>query len=144
MIAGDGPEFSNLVNRAQRLGIESNCRFLGAISEKEKLQLLASADISVQTSVQEGLSLALLEFMAAGTLVITSAAAGQSDTVQHEKTGFLYKAADVIALARLLEKSLSVQNFDSIRKNAVEYVLENHSSEAHTNRYIRVYKKYRK
>ena len=139
VIAGDGPELSNLTERACNLGIEDYCRFPGAITEKEKLQLLGAADICVQTSIQEGLSLALLEFMAAGTIVITSAAAGQSDTVQHQVTGLLYKAKDVIELARLLEESLSNRNFDAMRKKAVDYVLKNHSSEAHTKRYIKVY-----
>jgi glycosyltransferase involved in cell wall biosynthesis len=128
----------------KKLKIESKVRFPGAITEEEKLELYSIADVFVHTSVQEGLSLALLEAMAAETIVVATAAAGQSDTIKHGITGLLFKPADVQSLAQQTEYALSDPELQSIPKKAADYVVEDHSSEGHTRGYVMVYSEFRK
>ena len=123
--------------------IEKHFRFPGAVTEEEKLELLAIADICVQTSVQEGLSLALLEFMAAGTIVISTSAAGQSETIKHGETGFLFPPANITALSELLYNALSEHDLRFMRENAANYVFKRHKVEDHTQKYLAIYSRFK-
>ena len=66
-IAGDGPNYKNLILQSQKLYIP--IRFLGIVDENKKIQLLESADILVLPSSQsnEAFGIVQLEAMAAGT-----------------------------------------------------------------------------
>ena len=144
IIAGSGPELSELKQITQNLNIESRVRFLGTITEMEKLELYSIADVFVHTSVQEGLSLALLEAMAAETIVVASAAAGQSDTIKHGITGLLFKPTNIQSLAKQMERALSDPKLLSIPKKAADFVIAGHSSEGHTQGYIKIYSEFSK
>jgi glycosyltransferase involved in cell wall biosynthesis len=142
IIGGAGPELANLKRIASDLGIKDNFRFLGPITEREKLELLSIADICVQTSVQEGLSLALLEFMASGTVVISTSAAGQSEIIKHGVTGFLFPPADIEKLSELLLHSLTSGQLDDMKRQASEFVFKRFPVEKHTQGYLKVYSLY--
>ncbi len=143
LIGGYGPELESLRELTRTLDIESNVRFLGPLSEEEKLELLSIADLCVQTSVQEGLSLALLEFMASGAVVIASAAAGQSDVIEAGVNGLLFPAADTDALANCIVQALQNDEYQNLGPASREYVLEHHSFEAQVERYMSVYREFR-
>jgi glycosyltransferase involved in cell wall biosynthesis len=140
IIAGDGPELPTLKNLAAQYSLEDHIKFLGAITEQEKLDLLSIADICVHTSVQEGLSLALLEAMAAETILIASAAAGQSDIIKHGETGLLFPASDIDALANRIVYALTTSGLESMRARAADFVEKNHSSEGHTQGYLDLFR----
>ncbi|MFW9789106.1 MAG: glycosyltransferase [Candidatus Thorarchaeota archaeon] len=142
VIGGSGPELENLQNLARDLNIENKVKFFGALTEAEKLELLSIADICVQTSVQEGLSLALLEFMASGAPVIASAAAGQSDMIKHDENGLLFPATDTDALAELIIHCIK-KGKSELGEAARKLVVEHHSFEVHTEQYKRVYALYK-
>jgi len=72
LIAGDGPQMESLVARVKALGVESQVRFLGALSPGEVADLLGAADVFVQTSAFEGMSNATLEAMSEGLAIVTS------------------------------------------------------------------------
>lgn len=143
IIGGGGPELPVLKGLVKQWMIEKHFRFPGAVTEEEKLELLAIADICVQTSVQEGLSLALLEFMAAGTIVISTSAAGQSETIKHGETGFLFPPADIAALSELLYHALSENDLSLMRENAAYYVFKRHKVEDHTQKYLAIYNRFK-
>ncbi len=59
----------------------------------------AAADVLVQTSAWEGLSLAVIEGMRAGLPVVAYAAGGTVEQVAHNESGFLTEVGDVPGLA---------------------------------------------
>lgn len=59
IFAGDGSEFNNLKDMAQKLQLDTNVIFLGNINNCE--ELLCASDVFVMTSISEGSPLALLE-----------------------------------------------------------------------------------
>ena len=69
MVAGRGSQQKKLQDLA---GTGSAVRLLGMVSDEERLELLQAADIFVLPSTAEGLSLALLEAMAAGCAIIVT------------------------------------------------------------------------
>ncbi len=74
LIAGPDPSGlrHELRNHASQMGLEGRVRFIGFVSERLKFQLLSRAELFVQPSYSEGLSVAVLESMACGTPVVVS------------------------------------------------------------------------
>ncbi|MGB9879139.1 MAG: glycosyltransferase, partial [Anaerolineae bacterium] len=88
LVAGDGPERAALERLARDLGLEQVVRFLGRVSQVE--EVLREIDVYLVTSVFEGgVSLAVLEAMAAGLPVVATRAGGVAEAVIDGQTGFL-------------------------------------------------------
>ena len=97
-LVGDGSSRPELEAEAQRLGIESQVRFLG--TQANVPDWLAAADVFVLPSISEGLPVALLEAMIAGRAVVATDVGGVGEVVQDGQTGRLVPPADVPALAQ--------------------------------------------
>jgi glycosyltransferase involved in cell wall biosynthesis len=79
ILVGDGPLRGELETMALRLGVGSRVVFLG--TRRDIPQLIASADLYVQTSIVEGFCLAVVEAMCGGLPCIVSDNAGLRETV---------------------------------------------------------------
>ncbi len=87
LIVGDGSLEKQLRSMSEDLGISKNVIFAGL---RENIpQILAMSDISVLASLREGFSITVLESMAAGKPVIVTDVGGNSEVVEHWKTGFV-------------------------------------------------------
>lgn len=106
-IAGQGDDRARLEALAHSLDLGDRVRFLGFVTEAEKLELLRSAWALVFTSPKEGWGITNLEAAAAGTPVIASDSPGLRDSVRHEETGFLVPHGDVDAIARRMRELAS-------------------------------------
>ena len=100
ILVGDGALRDALEQRAQGLGIADQVRFVGPSDAVEKY--LALADFGVLTSLSEGLSNTLLEYMAAGLPVVGSRVSGTEDFVRPGDTGWLFEPGDVDDFERSL------------------------------------------
>ena len=70
VLAGDGPLRGHLEDLAESLGVNRHVEFLGY--REDIADLLAACDLVVLPSLREGLSIALLEAMAAGKSIVTT------------------------------------------------------------------------
>jgi len=95
--AGEGVQRPALEAKAVHLGIENRVRFLGLRHDVD--ELLLAADIFVQPSLWEGLSLAMLEALLSGSPVLATRVEGVVDVIQDGKTGLLVPPNDAPALA---------------------------------------------
>ena len=102
-IAGTGDDRARLEQLARSLDLGDRARFLGFVSEAEKLALLRSAWAMVFTSAKEGWGITNLEAAACGTPVIASDSPGLRDSVHHGETGYLVPHGDVAALATAMQ-----------------------------------------
>jgi glycosyltransferase involved in cell wall biosynthesis len=85
---------------AQELGLGQRVRFLG--SRADVPDILRASDVFVLSSDYEGNPLSVLEAMAAGLPVISTAVGGVPELVQHGATGLLVPAGDAHALAEAM------------------------------------------
>lgn len=90
LLAGDGPERKKLEKDAKALGIEKYVVFYGAVSDADKLRLLESAHVFMNTSRCEGMPIAVLEAMARSLPVVATDVAGNKDVVISGENGFLF------------------------------------------------------
>jgi glycosyltransferase involved in cell wall biosynthesis len=102
-LVGGGPLDGSLRARANELAIASQVELLGPTDRVE--EVLAEADVGVLPSRIEGLSNALLEFMASGLPVIATRVSGSEDFVRPGRNGWLVEVGEVPSLAAALQEA---------------------------------------
>lgn len=104
-VAGDGYLRPRLEALAQELGVRA--RFLGAVEEDHKWQLLHQAQLLVVPSLGgESFGIVLLEAMACGTPPLAADNAGYAAVLQEQGEHLLARAADPVDLAEKLRRLL--------------------------------------
>jgi glycosyltransferase involved in cell wall biosynthesis len=105
-VLGDGPEGPRLEQRAADLGLD--VAFLGPGSPERVAEEMQTARVVVVPSnYEEPLGLVALEGMAAGAIVVASAAGGLVSIVEHGLTGFLAAPGDSASLAHGIREALN-------------------------------------
>ncbi|HEU4698413.1 MAG TPA: glycosyltransferase family 4 protein, partial [Gemmatimonadales bacterium] len=97
LLLGRGPEEAALRARARELGVEAHVIFAGF--QEEIGSFYDMMDLSVLTSLSEGLSMTLLESMQHGVAVVATAVGGNPELVREGETGYLVPPRDVPAFA---------------------------------------------
>ena len=103
LLVGDGPMRPALADLAQELKIGEQVVFAGHADDVAAF--VAMADLGLLTSLAEGLSNALLEYMAGGLPVIGSRVSGTEDFVVPGETGWLFEPGQQAELARCLAEA---------------------------------------
>jgi len=136
--AGDGPERAALEGLAAELGIADRVLFLG--ERGDVAELLAACDVFALPSLYEGSSLALLEAMAAGRPVVSSAIGGTDELIEDGVSGLLVPPADAGALAAALRRLLSDESLrTALARQARERVERDFTRDAMARRVTGIY-----
>ena len=105
-LAGEGPQREELFRRISDLDLKYRICLPGAFDDTE--EVLEAADMFILPSYSEGMSLSLLEAMAAGLPAIASDIAGNRALVADDQSGLLVPPRDVralsLAVVRLIEQ----------------------------------------
>lgn len=88
-LAGKGDHEPVLKKAAGSLKLGNAVRFLGFISDNEKIPVFSKSAVSVITSEKEGWGISVIESNAAGVPVIGYNVEGVRDSVRHDQTGLL-------------------------------------------------------
>jgi glycosyltransferase involved in cell wall biosynthesis len=108
LVAGDGKDRDSLLATARELGVADKIRLLGSLSRESVPDLLAAADMFVQSSTFEGQSNALLEALQAGLPVVAHDVPEQRETIAagdgDEVAGALVPLNDVDAWVAAIER----------------------------------------
>ncbi len=106
------------------------CQFYGNVKEEELMhRIFETADVLLLTSAFEGLPVVIMQMMAYGKVVVSTAVSGIPDYIFHEQNGLLIYADDEAAIInegvknieRLLENpALRLSLGTAARKDAIE------------------------
>jgi glycosyltransferase involved in cell wall biosynthesis len=101
VLVGDGPLDGQLRRQAHDLGIDDRVRFLGTVADGARL--LPLLDVYVLPSHVEGMSMGLIEAMAAGRPIVATDVGGNAETVIDGVSGLIVppRAPDRLADAIL-------------------------------------------
>ncbi|MFP7753818.1 glycosyltransferase [Thermodesulfobacteriota bacterium B35] len=107
LIVGDGPERTNLESLVAEFCLDKQVVFCGEQSDVASYYALFNA--FVLPSFSEGISMTILEAMAAGVPVIASAVGGNEEVITHGRNGLLFSSNNldglVSALLAIMEDS---------------------------------------
>jgi glycosyltransferase involved in cell wall biosynthesis len=92
---------AELESLANSLGVFTRLHFAGQL--EDPMPVVLQADVGVLASDTEGLSNAIIEYMAASKPVVASNVGGNGELVEHGETGYLFAPRDVAALAKYLD-----------------------------------------
>jgi glycosyltransferase involved in cell wall biosynthesis len=102
VIAGEGPERARLESLARELKVDHMVTFLGF--RQDVAELLAACDMVVLPSLREGLSIALLEAMAAGKTIVATDIGSHREVAAQAEMAVLVPPADPKALSQAILK----------------------------------------
>ena len=118
IVAGDGEMRKRLQSLIVEHNLEETVKLAGRISEDEKRELYASADIFVHTQVSlsggddvEGFGLVIAEAMACGLPVLVGRDGGTADFVVNLETGVVVDGNSIRAIAESLALMIEDVNF---------------------------------
>jgi glycosyltransferase involved in cell wall biosynthesis len=107
-IVGSGPAASALAELSQALNLGDAVGLVGYRNDIGSM--LAAFDLYLNSSIHEGVSLTLLEAMAAGLPIIATRVGGNPEVVIHGQTGLLIPPRDAQALADAIRALLRSPN----------------------------------
>jgi len=138
VVIGDGPERAALERETRARELEHAVHFLG--HRDDARGFLPGLDVYVNSSISEGISLTILEAMAAGVPVVATAVGGTPEIVT-EQVGRLVPARDPVALASELDR-LATQPLlrATLGRAARARVAEHFTIGTMTERYLRMYR----
>src|SRR5262249_47785269 len=96
VIVGDGPEYERLASLVQIFHLSASVDIIGFRSDVRKL--LPAADVYVSSSISEGVSITILEAMAAALPVVATAVGGTPEILTNG-SGVLVPSRDPDQLA---------------------------------------------
>jgi glycosyltransferase involved in cell wall biosynthesis len=108
VVIGDGPQSEALKSLVRELGIEANVEFLG--KREDVVDLLALSRVFVLPSRSEGVSIAMLEAMAAGAVPVVANVGDLVDFVQNDVTGFIVAQDDIAGYTQAALRLLSSED----------------------------------
>jgi glycosyltransferase involved in cell wall biosynthesis len=143
VIVGRGDLEAELKTQAAGLGLDEAVIWTGFRTDIP--YLLAAGDIYVQSSSNEGLSLSILEAMAAEKTIISTDVGAAREMLEQDVTGIIIPPLDVNALTaamrRVLEKPQTAQ---ALAARARKVVVGQFSIEGMAEQYRQVYERYLK
>jgi len=135
-VIGGGPLLEELRKYAYGIGLSSSAVFLGERADVQ--ELLPAFDLFVLPSLTEGISITLLEAMAAGIPIVASAVGGNPEIVEDGRTGLLIPLKNMSAWVqgikgliadREMREILSIAGRTRVRNRfSLETMLENYRS----------------
>jgi glycosyltransferase involved in cell wall biosynthesis len=143
-VVGDGPLRDVFEAKVSQLGLSPRVWLLGAQPRKQTIAAMGLADIVLVPSVPshgviEATSIAALEGMALGKVVIASNIGGLAELIRHRYNGLLFEAGDYKALAELIVNNEFVTS-QKIGNTAKTFVTDVWSVQTWVNKIVEVYK----
>ena len=112
VIGGMGEEEKRLRELVKKQGLEEWVKFLGYVSEEEKIETFCASDIHIMPSIKvgpmiEGFGIVFMEASAAGIPSIAGNVGGQAEAVIHNQTGLVVDGTDIKAIKEAI-KALAI------------------------------------
>ena len=103
---GDGPDGERLEQLAAASEAAGRIRFLGSLPRAEALAIVAGSEAALLTSAWENFPHSVVEALAVGVPVVSTAVGGVPEIVHDGENGLLVPAGDVDAVAAAIASIL--------------------------------------
>ncbi len=127
-IAGDGTHLAELQDYFKHNHFDNlTVNFLGLLGAEAVADLWSSVDVGILFSSHEGLSISMIESMAAGCVQVLTDVSGVGDTVTPGMNGFVHAVGDTKAMAASLQTLLTQPDLlNRMSAACIDHVQRNH------------------
>lgn len=139
-IVGDGPLKQTVEKMIQTYGLQGKVILHGAVSHQRALEILASSEIYVLTSVEEGLPTSLIEAMALGKPIVATCVGGVPEIVIDGVNGLLVPPGALEKMAQSIEQLLENPAFAKKLGKAAAESVQDFSWENIAQKYLCTYR----
>lgn len=115
-IAGDGPELERIKFAVHQAGIDDCVTFEGKLPHEKTSELMRNSDIYLQTSLQEGFCVSVLEAQASGLMCVVSDADGLRENVAEGESGFIAKRRDPESFADAMINAAGISEDERLQR----------------------------
>jgi glycosyltransferase involved in cell wall biosynthesis len=137
-IVGDGPSRVRLESIAKALGVQQIVSFAG--HQKDVSEYLRASDLVVLPTFREGMSISLLEAMAAGKPIVTTNIGSNKEATRNGYAAILVEPGDVAALADAVQNVIEDPKLASaLSRRSRECYQEDYTLERMLSQYVRLY-----
>ena len=144
VLAGDGEMRPQVEAEMARHGLQAQVRITGWIASDQVREELLAARALVLPSFAEGLPVVIMEAMALRRPVLSTYVAGIPELVQPGRTGWLFPAGDVAALAEEMEQCLCapVAQLEAMGEAGRERVLARHDVDTESAKLLALFRQH--
>ncbi len=136
--SGSGRHTRAVIDKIAKLGLQDQVTLLG--HRKDMAAQLANHKVFVLASYHEGLSLSVIEAMAAGCVVVGSDVVGISELIAHEQDGFLFEVDNANELAQILAKTLThLDSYQAMASRAKQKAITSYDKSVMATRYQQLF-----
>lgn len=146
LIAGDGIEKNTIIDYVKENNIEKNIKLAGRVPHNEINKYYNSAKAVIIPSIEsenvkEATSIAALEGMSCGKIVIASDLGGLSEIIKNDITGLLVKPGNVQMLADAIIKVILIDNkkYVDMGNNARQSISSNYGFMDHAKKFLEIF-----
>lgn len=93
VLAGDGPELGRIIEKVRACGLAERFELLGHVNDMAAF--FSRLDLYMNTSLHEGIPMAVIEAMMRGLPVVAPDVGGLGEVIEHGRSGFLVPGRDV-------------------------------------------------
>lgn len=140
-IIGDGELRGELEKQINGAGLSEIAEITGWLDHDQVIRHLSDSDIYVSSSINEGMSIALLEAMACGLPIVATDVIGNGEVVKDGSVGFLVKPRDPSALSCAMKKLAEDRDLRNEFIGNIQKGIENYSWEAIAKEHLLLYGK---
>lgn len=108
-LVGKGPLDSELNKTIEANQLQNRFQLLGSLNDV--VDFLGSLDVAVLSSSSEGLSNAIIEYMAAARPIVATDVGGNPDLIEHEVTGILVPPSNEKKMAEAIRRMITDRPF---------------------------------
>jgi glycosyltransferase involved in cell wall biosynthesis len=140
ILLGTGVMESSLKELTYSLNLNKNVHFLGSVNDV--IPIVKHFSIGILCSESEGLSNAIIEYMACGIPTICTSVGGNPELITDNYNGFLVEVGDIEKLADRMMRILSDPSLgERLGNNARAMIKQKFSSKDMVNSHMQIYEK---
>ena len=141
IIYGDGIAYANLKNLSKNNPL---IQFKGKFNQSQIAEVYSTIDVVINPRISNYLTnsvtpLKPLEAMAYKKLVLASDVGGMKELIEHNKTGYIFKADSIKSIEKIVCDVVNANNHNHIIEAAYEDIVENRNWDKNATIYLDIY-----
>lgn len=109
VFVGDGEDRAALLKMAEEFGLSSSVTVTGFVGPGVVRDWISAANVVLVASFKEGWSIAMLEALSCGAVLVSTDVSGATDMIRNDMNGYVVSGRDHLAFAFAARKAIEIE-----------------------------------